>query len=168
MHGTSADRRGPVDPISLQDVDRFRMAKRARLLKARRQLSVQKRSEETKNLITKLETLVALQQSMTIAVYLPNRGEPDLRDWRAKMHAAGTAILLSDVVISPLLGIGEACFRLGNGGGYYNRTLAQFDPLPKVIGVGFSNCLIPTVFPIPWDVPMARVVLSVGSVRDRL
>lgn len=37
-----------------------------------------------------------------------------------------------DVVISPLFGVDEACFRLGNGGGYYDRTLAQFDPLPKL------------------------------------
>ncbi|WP_299560236.1 5-formyltetrahydrofolate cyclo-ligase [uncultured Sulfitobacter sp.] len=70
-----------------------------------------------------------------------------------------------DVVISPLLGVDEACFRLGNGGGYYDRTLARLDPLPKVIGVGFPDCVMPTVFPMPWDIPMHSVVLADGSVR---
>ncbi|UWR39482.1 5-formyltetrahydrofolate cyclo-ligase [Sulfitobacter sp. W074] len=196
----------PVDPIRMRDVARFRAVERARLLEARRHLSVQQRSEETRSLAAKLETLVAPQKGMRIAVYWPIRGEPDLRDWMAKTHAAGATILLPvvaeknaplsfrawqpgcamargvwnipvpacgaeavpDIVISPLLGVDDACFRLGNGGGYYDRTLAQFDPLPKVIGVGFSNCLIPTIFPMPWDIPMDRVVLSDGPVRDRL
>jgi len=196
----------PVDPIRMRDVARFRAAERARLLEARRHLSVQQRAEETRSLAAKLETLVAPRQGMRIAVYWPIRGEPDLRDWMAKTHAAGATILLPivaeknaplsfrawqpgcamargvwnipvpacgaeavpDIVISPLLGVDDACFRLGNGGGYYDRTLAQFDPLPKVVGVGFSNCLIPTIFPMPWDIPMDRVVLSDGSVRDRL
>ena len=196
----------PVDPIRMRDVARFRAAERARLLEARRHLSVQQRAEETRSLAAKLETLVAPRQGMRIAVYWPIRGEPDLRHWMAKTHAAGATILLPlvaeknaplsfrawqpgcamargvwnipvpacgaeavpDIVISPLLGVDDACFRLGNGGGYYDRTLAQFDPLPKVVGVGFSNCLIPTIFPMPWDIPMDRVVLSDGSVRDRL
>lgn len=72
-----------------------------------------------------------------------------------------------DIVIAPLLGVDDACFRLGNGGGYYDRTLARLDPLPKVIGVGFSDCVIPTIFPMPWDVPMDSIVLSDGSVRHR-
>ncbi|UOA16592.1 5-formyltetrahydrofolate cyclo-ligase (plasmid) [Sulfitobacter dubius] len=195
----------PVDPIGMRDVVRFRTAERARLMEARRQLSVQQRAAMTANLITKLETRVVPQQGMKIAVYWPIRGEPDLRDWMAKAHAAGAVILLPvvaeknaplsfrawqpgcamergiwnipvptrgaeavpDVVISPLLGVDEACFRLGNGGGYYDKTLAQLDPLPKVIGVGFSHCRIPTIFPMPWDIPMDSVVLSDGSVCDR-
>ena len=73
---------------------RFRAAERARLLEARRHLSVPRRAEETLNLAVKLETLVAPQQGMRIAVYWPIRGEPDLRDWMAKAHAAGVTILL--------------------------------------------------------------------------
>ncbi|NKX40425.1 5-formyltetrahydrofolate cyclo-ligase [Rhodobacteraceae bacterium R_SAG2] len=192
----------PVDPIRMRDVARFRTAERARLLQARQRLSVQERAAMTTNLITTLETLITPQPDMKIAVYWPIRGEPDLRAWITKAHAAGALVLLPvvtrkdaplsfrtwqpgcamerglwnipvptngvkavpDVVISPLLGVDETCYRLGNGGGYYDRTLAQLDPPPKVIGVGFSHCRMPTIFPMPWDIPMDTAVLSDGSV----
>lgn len=83
--------------------------------------------------------------------------------WNIPVPAKGET-MKPDVVISPLLGADEACFRLGNGGGYYDRTLARLDPMPKVIGVGFADCIIPTIFPMPWDVPMDTVVLADGSV----
>jgi len=72
-----------------------------------------------------------------------------------------------DVVVSPLVGVDAACFRLGNGGGYYDRTLVRLAPAPRIVGVGFANCTIPTIFPMPWDVPMDSVVLSDGSVVHR-
>lgn len=75
--------------------------------------------------------------------------------------------MVPDIVISPLLGVDEACFRLGYGGGYYDRTLARFDPLPKMIGVGFADCAISTIFPMPWDIPMDSIVLADGSIRQR-
>ena len=86
--------------------------------------------------------------------------------WNIPVPAEGR-FLAPDVVVSPLLGVDDACFRLGNGGGYYDRTLAKMDPLPRVIGVGFPDCRIPTIFPMPWDVPMHVVVLADGSVRVR-
>jgi 5-formyltetrahydrofolate cyclo-ligase len=86
--------------------------------------------------------------------------------WNIPVPADGKE-MVPDVVISPLLGIDEACFRLGNGGGYYDRTLARIDPPPKVIGVGFSDCVIPSIFPMPWDIPMDSVVLTDGSIRHR-
>ena len=53
------------------------------------------------------------------------------------------------------------------GGGYYDRTLARLDPLPRVIGVGFAGCRIPTIYPMPWDIPMHDVVLADGTVQHR-
>lgn len=67
-----------------------------------------------------------------------------------------------DVVIAPLVGVDESLYRLGNGGGYYDRTLVQLDPRPRVVGVGFAGCVVPTIYPMPWDVPMDVVVLSDG------
>ncbi|MFC6656032.1 5-formyltetrahydrofolate cyclo-ligase [Roseibium salinum] len=63
-----------------------------------------------------------------------------------------------DLVLSPLVGVDPDRFRLGNGGGYYDRTLVAFPVKPTTIGVGFEFCLIPTIFPMPWDVPMDMVV----------
>ncbi|MFN3208841.1 MAG: 5-formyltetrahydrofolate cyclo-ligase [Roseovarius sp.] len=68
-----------------------------------------------------------------------------------------------DIVIAPLLGVDEACFRLGNGGGYYDMTLAALSPRPRAIGVGHDFCPVQTIFPQPWDVPMDDVILGDGS-----
>ncbi|MGK7752872.1 MULTISPECIES: 5-formyltetrahydrofolate cyclo-ligase [unclassified Roseovarius] len=68
-----------------------------------------------------------------------------------------------DIVIAPLLGVDDGCFRLGNGGGYYDMTLAGLTPRPRVIGVGHDFCPVQTIFPQPWDVPMDDVILGDGS-----
>ena len=68
-----------------------------------------------------------------------------------------------DVVIAPLVGVDKALYRLGNGGGYYDCSLIRMDPKPRIIGVGFSGCSLPTIYPMPWDVPMDDVLLSDGT-----
>lgn len=71
---------------------------------------------------------------------------------------SGTA-LVPDTVIMPLVGVDEACFRLGNGGGYYDRPLVAMQPRPRTIGIGLAGCRLKTIFPMPWDVPMDEVLL---------
>lgn len=66
--------------------------------------------------------------------------------------------VIPTVVISPVVGTADN-YRLGYGGGFYDRTLASFDPRPLVIGIGPSVAAIPTIFPQPWDIPMDRVIL---------
>lgn len=82
--------------------------------------------------------------------------------WNILEPANGVS-MTPDIVVAPLVGIDDEYFRLGNGGGYYDRTLARLEPRPRIIGVGFANCRLPTIFPMPWDVPMAEVLLSDGT-----
>src|SRR3546814_15108892 len=42
-------------------------------------------------------------------------------------------------LLVPLVGFDPAGYRLGYGGGYYDRTLAALDPRPLTIGVGRSE-----------------------------
>lgn len=72
-----------------------------------------------------------------------------------------------DIVISPLLGVDRDLYRLGNGGGYYDRTLAALDPRPRIIGVGLAGCILPTIYPMPWDIPMDEIILSDGTAQRR-
>lgn len=64
-----------------------------------------------------------------------------------------------DIIIVPLLGVDRQHFRLGNGGGYYDRTLARC-PNVRTIGVGAEFCQIETIFPQPWDVPLHQILLA--------
>jgi 5-formyltetrahydrofolate cyclo-ligase len=72
--------------------------------------------------------------------------------------------LVPDVVIVPLLGVDEDGYRLGNGGGYYDRTLARLGGEVLIIGVGQAFARMKTIFPMPWDIAMHRVVLGDGTV----
>ncbi|CTQ34189.1 5-formyltetrahydrofolate cyclo-ligase [Jannaschia rubra] len=75
-----------------------------------------------------------------------------------------TGALTPDTALVPLVGVDAACFRLGNGGGYYDMTFAAMSPLPRRIGVGQGFCEMSTIFPQPWDVPMDTVLLGDGRI----
>jgi 5-formyltetrahydrofolate cyclo-ligase len=59
-----------------------------------------------------------------------------------------------DVLLIPLAGYDAAGYRLGYGGGYYDRTLAALTPRPLCIGVGYDDAEVATIHPQPHDIPM--------------
>ncbi|MGC2201162.1 MAG: 5-formyltetrahydrofolate cyclo-ligase, partial [Stellaceae bacterium] len=67
-------------------------------------------------------------------------------------------ILIPQAVLAPLVGFDRECYRLGYGGGYFDRTLAALSPRPLAIGVGFEMSQIQTIYPQLFDVPMDVVV----------
>lgn len=70
-----------------------------------------------------------------------------------------------DAVLLPMNGFDEAGYRLGYGGGFFDRTLAAAAKRPLVIGVTFELARIPTIHPQPYDVPMDYVVTERGVYR---
>jgi 5-formyltetrahydrofolate cyclo-ligase len=56
------------------------------------------------------------------------------------------------------VGFDAANYRLGYGGGYFDRTLAALEPRPVTIGVGFEAALLDTIHPQPHDVAMDFIV----------
>lgn len=62
-----------------------------------------------------------------------------------------------DVVIAPLVGFHD-CWRLGYGGGYFDRTLAARTPRPAAIGIGFDFTEVSHFTPRDHDIPMKRIV----------
>lgn len=71
---------------------------------------------------------------------------------------ANTPSACPDVVIAPLVGFDRSRFRLGYGGGYFDRTLVGFSTQPLTIGIGYSASELPTIFPQPHDIPMQLIV----------
>ncbi|WP_144184445.1 5-formyltetrahydrofolate cyclo-ligase [Elioraea rosea] len=69
-----------------------------------------------------------------------------------------------DIVLAPVVGFDAACYRLGHGGGYFDRTLA-LQPRPRAIGIGLAAARVPSIFPQWHDVPMEAVVTEEGVVR---
>ncbi|MEJ0008711.1 MAG: 5-formyltetrahydrofolate cyclo-ligase [Steroidobacteraceae bacterium] len=63
-----------------------------------------------------------------------------------------------DVLVVPLVGFDSARYRLGYGGGFYDRTLGAAAPRPHTVGIAFSDAELPTIYPQPHDVPMDVIV----------
>ena len=60
-------------------------------------------------------------------------------------------------MIIPLIGFHNN-YRLGYGGGYFDRTLAARVPKPIAIGIGYELCRLPDFTPLPHDIPMDFIV----------
>ncbi len=89
-------------------------------------------------------------------------GEPLERGvWNIPIPAAGPAVR-PDISIAPVVGHDPHCYRLGYGGGFFDRTLAGLDPRPRVIGVGYALQAIATIHPLPHDIPMEAIVTEQG------
>jgi 5-formyltetrahydrofolate cyclo-ligase len=84
--------------------------------------------------------------------------------WNIPVPAAGAAVLPNALII-PLVGFDAAGFRLGYGGGYYDRTLAELTPRPLRIGLGYADAEIASIQPQPHDVPMSAIVTDEGVRR---
>lgn len=78
-------------------------------------------------------------------------------------HPAATAEVRPEVVVVPLNAFDAAGYRLGYGGGYFDRTLAGMDAV--AVGVGFELGRVPSVLPQPHDRPMDWIVTEAGAAR---
>jgi 5-formyltetrahydrofolate cyclo-ligase len=67
-----------------------------------------------------------------------------------------------DIVIAPLVGFDREGYRLGYGGGYFDRTLAALQSRPYAVGVGLEMMRLETIQPQPHDIPMALIVTENG------
>lgn len=74
---------------------------------------------------------------------------------------AESVIAVPTHVIAPLVGFDAQGYRLGHGGGFYDRTLAKMrmdGHRPVCIGVGYAASALNTIYPQPHDIPMDRIV----------
>lgn len=77
--------------------------------------------------------------------------------WNIPDPSRGPAVQ-PDIVIAPLVGFDEAQYRLGYGGGFFDRTLAAMPRKPLIVGVGYAQAKIATIYPQPHDIPMDVIV----------
>lgn len=68
--------------------------------------------------------------------------------------------LTPTVLLIPLVGFDEAGYRLGYGGGYYDRTLAILTPRPHTIGIGYASGWLATIDPQPYDFKLDTILAA--------
>tara|TARA_R110002072_G_scaffold11668_11_gene52325 strand:+ start:68 stop:784 length:717 start_codon:yes stop_codon:yes gene_type:complete len=91
--------------------------------------------------------------------------------WNIPIPREDAEVAVPDVVIAPVIGFDRGCYRLGYGGGFYDRTLAALAKKPRLFGVGYNQAAIATIYPQWHDIPMDKVVTETGvicPVEDRL
>jgi len=92
-------------------------------------------------------------------------GDPMTRGFWGIMVPERREAVIPDVVIAPLVGF-AGLYRLGHGGGYFDRTLAVLQPKPHVIGMGVEAGRLQGYVPQPHDIPMDVIVTEAGVYRD--
>jgi 5-formyltetrahydrofolate cyclo-ligase len=122
-----------------------------------------------------LDRLIAEGWRGALPVVVDRKGPLEYRVWRpGERLVAGIwdipvpekrEIAVPDAVLAPLVGFDRRCYRLGYGGGYFDRTLAALQPRPLAIGVGFELSRIDTIHPQDFDVPMDLIVTEAGIGR---
>ncbi|BFM38323.1 5-formyltetrahydrofolate cyclo-ligase [Synechocystis sp. LKSZ1] len=70
-----------------------------------------------------------------------------------------------DLLLIPALAVDDRGYRLGYGGGYYDRLLAQPDwHKIRTLGVLFASARVPHLPTDPWDIPLTVLVTEEGIV----
>ncbi len=76
---------------------------------------------------------------------------------------AERVVLSPELLLVPLVGFDGAAYRLGYGGGYYDRTLAACMPRPRCIGLGDEAARLASIYPQPHDIAMHDIVTDGAS-----
>jgi 5-formyltetrahydrofolate cyclo-ligase len=75
-----------------------------------------------------------------------------------------TEVIVPTLLFVPCVGYGPGGYRLGYGGGFYDRTLATLLPRPATVGLGYSHGWLPDLMPEPHDVPLDALLNDEGVV----
>ena len=123
-----------------------------------------------------IEWAVATGRVVALPVVVDKKGPLEYRAWRPGDPLvdgvwgipvpARRDLVTPAAVLAPLVGFDASCYRLGYGGGYFDRTLAAMSPHAFAIGVGFEAQELDTIHPQPFDVPM-NLIVTEAKVRQR-
>jgi len=110
-----------------------------------------------------LPVVVALGEPLFFRAW--GHGDPLTRGvWNIPIPPEGAEIVTPDIVIAPVIGFDRQGYRLGYGGGFYDRTLAALAGTKRVFGVGYDQAAIPTIYPQWHDIKMDAVITESGAV----
>lgn len=73
--------------------------------------------------------------------------------------------VIPDIVIAPVVGFDPQCYRLGYGGGFFDRTLQIIGGNARVFGVGYSQQAIPTIYAQRHDIPMEAIITERDTIH---
>jgi 5-formyltetrahydrofolate cyclo-ligase len=168
------------------DVAAWRREMRARLIDARLGISAEDHERFSRAIENRIEGILDSLPPQTLSAYWPFKGEVDLRplmgrrrspleflEWTDGMEMdlgpydipvpRNRKVVRPNVVIAPLVAFDRKNYRLGYGSGFFDITLAELQPPPLTIGVGFEIAAVETIHPLPTDIPLNLIVTEAGA-----
>jgi len=129
------------------------------------------------NLRPLMRRMVAAGKIVALPVVLQQRQPLEFRPWTpgCEMELGVWNIPIPDtkvrvtprLLLAPVVGFDPARYRLGYGGGFYDRTLAALRAPRSVIGIGFDCQAIETIHPLTHDLAMDRIATESGFTDAR-
>ena len=103
-----------------------------------------------------------VHKTLTFHVWYP--GCPMEEDAYGIPKPKDTELIVPTLLFVPCVGYGAGGYRLGYGGGFYDRTLAALAPRPTTVGLGFTNGFIDDFEPEAHDEPLDAILNDNGVV----
>jgi 5,10-methenyltetrahydrofolate synthetase len=75
-----------------------------------------------------------------------------------------TEVIVPTLLFVPCVGYGIGGYRLGYGGGFYDRTLATLQPKPFTVGLGYTHGFLEDLEPEDHDEPLDAILNDNGVV----
>jgi 5,10-methenyltetrahydrofolate synthetase len=124
------------------------------------------------NLRPLMRRMIVAGKTVALPVVLQQRQPLEFRPWTpgCTMELGVWNIPIPDtrervtprLLLAPVVGFDPARYRLGYGGGFFDRTLATLRGFKSAIGVGYDSQAIATIHPLAHDIAMDRIVTESG------
>jgi hypothetical protein len=101
-----------------------------------------------------------LHKTLTFHAWYP--GCPMEEDAYGIPKPKDTEVIVPTLLFVPCVGYGPGGYRLGYGGGFYDRTLATLQPRPFTVGLGYRQGWLPDMEPEPHDIPLDAILNDKG------
>jgi 5,10-methenyltetrahydrofolate synthetase len=102
------------------------------------------------------------KQSRTLTFHAWYPGCPMEEDAYGIPKPKGTEVIVPTLLFVPCVGYAHGGYRLGYGGGFYDRTLAALKPKPYTVGLAYHNAYVEDFEPQDHDVPLDAIVSDYG------
>ena len=103
-------------------------------------------------------------QTKTLSFHVWYPGCPMQEDAYNIPKPKDTEEIVPTLLFVPCLGYAPGGYRLGYGGGFYDRTLAQLSPKPFTVGLGFAQSYLDDFTPEEHDMPLDALLNENGVV----
>ena len=112
-----------------------------------------------------LPVVVDAERALAFRAWTP--ASPMLTDRYGIPVPASGEFLTPEALLIPVNAFDADGYRLGYGGGFFDRTLAALDPLPLAIGVGFELARVESIHPEAHDMRLDAIVTETGVQQTR-